>query len=101
MFRKLNTCAVPGYAPLCLDSNDPDTIACGFKQRLLRNVPIGDKNELEGLRTFVREYLRKHVPKAQPLEFEEWLSTTTYSESRKQELRLSHADLRGGAPNRR
>lgn len=100
MFRRLNTCAVPGYAPLCMDSNDPETVSCAFSQRLLRNIPPGDKPALERFRTFVRGFVSEHLPLVTPLPFEEWLQSTSYNEARKVELRAVHDSLRGGVPTR-
>lgn len=100
MFRRLNSCAVPGYAPLCMDTNDPDTVECAFKQRLLRDVPPSDKGVLERLRSFVKEYCSTNVPRARNMEFEEWLEGTSYNQQRKDQLRAAHDTLRGGRPTR-
>ncbi len=99
MFRRLNMGAIPGYAPICVDSNDPDTIRNAFTSRLLRELPEADDVVLEDLREFVRSWVRSHVPRVNILEFEEWLaSTTSYNEARKQELREAFEGLRGGFP---
>lgn len=100
MFRRLNYCAVPGYAPLCMDSNDPDTVDCAFRQRLLREVPKGDPQLLKEFEEFVGAYLTKNVPIVEPMEFEEWLESTSYSEARKQDLRNTYIEMRGAVPNR-
>lgn len=101
MFRRLNYCAVPGYAPVCMDSNDPDTVGCAFKKRLFRDLPPARAGFYEEFRTFVRRFLSEHVPHVQPLEFETWLEGTSYNEARKGELRLAFAELRGGPPTAR
>lgn len=101
MFRRLNHCAVPGYAPLCMDSNDPDTVDCAFKQRLFRHVPVPKKGMLKKLKKFVRDFLSAHVPVVTPMSFEDWLSSTSYNEARKAELRKAYDSLRGGRPTRR
>jgi len=101
MFRRLNHCAVPGFAPLCMDSNDPDTIGCAFKKRLLRDLPPAREGFLEEFRTFVKNFLSRHVPKVQPVSFEEWLQGTSYNEARKTELREAYESLRGGCPDSR
>lgn len=98
MFRRLNSCAVPGYAPLCMDTNDPDTVECAFKQRLLRDVPPSNKGFLQRFRSFVRQYLASKVQRARHIEFEEWLEGTSYNEQRKDQLRAAHDSLRGGRP---
>ena len=101
MFRRLNSCAVPGYAPLCMDTNDPDTVECAFKQRLLRDVPDSDAGTLERFRIFVKKFLVENVPKARNMGFEEWLASTSYNQQRKDQLREAYDQLRGGRPTRR
>lgn len=102
MFRRLNYCSIPGYSPLCMDSNDPDTVACAFKQRLLRDVPPTNAAFLQEFRKFVKDYLKMFVPVVQLLfdkeEFERWLESTSYNEARKNELRVSYDSLNGGRP---
>lgn len=101
MYRRLNSCAVPGYAPVCMDSNDPDTVECAFKQRLMRDVPPPQPGVLDRFRTFVRKFLEDNVPKTHEMEFGEWLESTSYNEQRKDQLRQAYEDLRGGRPSRK
>lgn len=101
MFRRLNLCAIPGLAPICCDSNDPETVKCGYLKRLLRKLPATDEAELQAIRLFVRKFLKENIPAARKLGFEEWLASTTYSEARKQELRVAYFQLRGGRPTSR
>jgi hypothetical protein len=84
-----------------MDSNDPETVDCAFKQRLLRTVPTPKSGVLSRLKSFVRTYVRDHLPVVEPLEFEEWLETTSYNNDRKDQLRKVHDDLRGGRPTRK
>jgi len=98
MFRRLPYCAVPGYAPICCDSNDPDTVLCSFAQRLLRTIPVARPDCLERFGKFVHDFCRKNVPRVHVLTFEGWLTSTNYSIERKDELRRAYADLRGGRP---
>jgi hypothetical protein len=101
MFQSLSVC-IPGLAPVCVDSNDPDTVKCGFFKRLLSPVPQKNPVLLLKLKLFVREFCRTHVPKVRRLDFEEWLeSCGSYNEARKDELRRAHADLRGGRPTKK
>ncbi len=100
MFRRLEFCSVAGLAPICLDTNDPDTVLCGFAKRLMRPVPVPDPSSLDKLREFVAAWLNAHIPQARRLSFEEWLATTSYNEARKQELRVAHFALYGGRPTR-
>lgn len=99
MFRFMNHIMIPGYAPICCDSNDPFTVECGLKKRLCRDLPVPDVEILLRFKQFVRDYLEAKVGHSQPLEFEEWLATTSYTVKRKQELRLTYERLRGGTPN--
>jgi hypothetical protein len=100
MFRRLNFCAVEGMAPICMDTNDPDTVLCGFSKRLMREVPTPDAHLLSELTEFVKTWLDENVPQARKMSFEEWLDSTSYNEARKQELRVSYFELRGGRPTR-
>lgn len=100
MYRRLNHCAVPGYSPLCMDSNDPDTVDCAFRQRLLREVPKADPVLMKEFEKFVGAYLNENVPVVEPMDFEEWLNSTNYSESRKNDLRETHREMRGACPSR-
>lgn len=98
MFRQLPLFSVRGYGPICLDTNDPHTVECSFKKRLMRDVPPYNKALLVELSDFVRNWLTENVRPVVPLPFEEWLSTTTYNEERKQELREAFNRLRGDVP---
>lgn len=101
MFRRLNHCAVPTYAPLSMDSNDPDTVQCSFLKRLLRDVPVAKPGILREFKEFVRRYLVANVRKSEPLDFEEWLEGTSYNTTRKEELRAVYDLERGAPPGRR
>jgi len=99
MFRRLNHCAVPGFAPICMDSNDPKTVECAFKQRLMRDVPEANPVWLSEFTAFVHDYVQR-FPCVRVLDFEEWLASTTYNESRKNELRQAYDRLGGGRPTK-
>lgn len=98
MFRRL-LCAVPGYYPICCDTNDPETQVAGLKKRLLRDVPEADPSWLTEFAAFVDQWLADNVPRASSLlSFEEWLETTSYTIERKNELRSVWLGLRGYPP---
>jgi len=99
MFRRLPYCAVPGYAPICLDSNDPETVACGFKQRLARVVPPADPELLKEFSKFCSLEASK-LPSLLPMTFEEWLENTNYNENRKNQLREAFERNHGSPPER-
>jgi len=99
-FRKLRDGAVPGYSPLSLDRNDPETVDCAFRQRLLRDLPPPREGRLRSFALFVKRFLGEHVPVVRPMEFEEWLGSTSYNEERKKQLREAWQSLRGGRPTR-
>lgn len=101
VYRRLPVGAVPGYCPIVVDSNDPQTVASAFNQRLLRQLPTANPILLTRLKAFVQEYCRTHVRKVGIPDFEEWLAHTNYNENRKAQLRLARESLRGGPPTLR
>jgi hypothetical protein len=100
MFRRLNHVAIPGYAPLCMDSNDPETVSHAFECRVLRDVPEPPPGALKGFSEFVAKFLEEHVPAADPYTFEEWLALTSYNEDRKKQLRASYDYCHGQPPTK-
>lgn len=101
MFRKLNHCAIPGYGPICVDTNDPLTIECSLKKRLMRTLPTPDPQWVRGLMEFTQKFCEEYLDVVTPLSFDEWLDTLTFSEERKDQLREAHDQLRGGRPRKR
>lgn len=101
MWRRLRHCAIPGYSPICMDSNDPQTVEYAFMKRLLRDIPVPNSTVLDEFAEFVSGFLSSHVPRVAPLSFQEWLDSTGFNEARKDQLRQAHHDLRGGRPTRR
>lgn len=100
MFRLLEKrLAVPGYSPISMDSRDPHTVECGFKKRLLRDVPEPNNEFLEEFKAFVYQWCSDNLPQVQPMQFEEWLSSTSYTEPRKDELRLAYDQNKGSRPS--
>lgn len=103
MFRRLPWGAVPGYAPICVDSNDPDTVRDAFLARLMRPVPKFDPVVLAEFKKFV-ETKAASLPTVDvgSVSFEEWIDTRpSYNEQRKEQLRTAFASLRGGAPTKK
>lgn len=100
-FRRLPFGFVPGYCPITLDANDPDTVNCAFRQRLLRRVPNYDPVVLALFQTFVRDWVREKIPVARQISFEEWKTSLSFNEARLQELQEAYDALRGGPPTRR
>lgn len=102
MFRLMNKgLFLDGYAPICMDSNDPETVKYGILKRLMRDVPSVKPEVLADIRKFVRAWCAAHLKRVRVLDFEEWLATTSYTEARKNELRLAYAMNRGGVPSKR
>lgn len=99
MFRFMGHFRVPDYSPICVDSNDPFTVECSLKKRLCRDLPKPDIEVLLRFRQFVRDYLTCYVGKAEKLDFEDWLSNTSYTLARKEELRRVWNSMKGGRPN--
>lgn len=100
MFRRLNHMHVPGYAPICLDSNDPKTVAAGAVKRYLRDVPKADPVLIRKFSAYVKQFVET-LPKVDPMSFDEWLEGTSYNEERKNQLRAANDELRGGRPSRK
>lgn len=100
MFRRLPTCAIPGYAPICLDTKDPETVACGFKQRLLRVLPKADPVLMARFHDFCVHEASK-LPSTVPMDFDTWLESTSYNQARKDELIAANAMNMGGCPPRK
>lgn len=103
VFRRLNYGAVNGFAPICLDSSDPQTVDDAFKARLLRDIPKHDPEFLALFKRFVeREVALLPVVDPSKVDFEEWVtSRESYNEERIQQLREAHYALKGGPPTRR
>jgi len=91
---------VPGYAPICLDSNDPKTVAAGAVKRYLRDVPKADPVLIRKFSAYVKQFVET-LPKVDPMSFDEWLEGTSYNEERKNQLRAANDELRGGRPSRK
>jgi len=101
MFRQLGEdVCVPGFAPISMDTGDPETVANGFKQRICRDVPTPNDARLAELKRFVAAWLKENLPVVEVWPFEKWLESTSYNEARKEELRRAHASLRGGSPTK-
>jgi len=81
-----------------MDSNDPDTVDCAFRQRLFRDLPDADEATMVRFKDFVSNYVRENIPKAKVNSFDKWISSTSYSEQRKDELREAYDKLKGGRP---
>lgn len=100
MFRRLQ-CAVEGFAPLCMDTNDPETVVNGFLKRLLRTVPVPKPDLLEELKQFNKSLCERLIPRIEVGSFKDWLDGTKFNDARKAELQLAHDNLQGGPPSKR
>jgi hypothetical protein len=100
MFRQLRG-AVPGYAPISNDTNDPDTQVQGLRKRLLRDIPAPDPTFLAEFKAFVHGYVQRFASPRERMDLETWLAGTTYTEARKNELREADAENRGTYPDSR
>lgn len=101
MFRMLPYVAIPGYSPICLDSNDPHTVQLAFEQRLMRKTPSPDPVFLQRFVKFVDTWLQDHMSAVHVMSFTEWLDTTSYDLNRKKQLTEAFDSLRGGLPSKR
>jgi len=101
----LNKVYMPGFAPICMDGNDDETLRQGFLKRILKDVPQPDTNLLSEFKEFVQQTLDKYYPKnIDVMSFEEWLQSTTYNEERKNTLRdiyiRNNGEISGNASSR-
>lgn len=88
--------ACKGYAPICCDSNDPKTQIAGIIKRMGRELPPLDLAEVAKFKQFVNQWLLRNLtPLDTVLTFEEWLESTSYTLSRKNELRRELAKCNG------
>jgi hypothetical protein len=101
MFRMLPEGAILPFSPISLDSNDNQTVACGFQKRLLREVPQPQPELLLQLKQFTQRYLEANLSRVHVPDFETWLASTAYNEARKNELRTVKEELHGGFPTKR
>lgn len=100
MFRMLPYGAVPGYSPICCDSNDPQTIIDGLVKRMGRTMPVPDDVFLDAFSRYVDAWLATHLtPLSNIMSFNEWLDSTSYTLARKKEL-TAVFDATLGMPNR-
>lgn len=87
------------FTPIVPDPYDIENQRRGLIKRLARDLPIADDDLVRGLSDYTDRYLAKHcVPLETILEFEEWLAQTSYSESRKAQLREAEEKLNGAKP---
>lgn len=85
---------VRGLAPISPDLNDPATLRNGFAKRVCRDTPIANQLKLGELRLFIKRWLQQHHPnKVTVYSFEEWLASTNYNETRKNQLRKAKVQL--------
>lgn len=88
MFRRLNHGFVSGYGPICVDSRHVGTCAAGVAKRMAQDLPVPNPDRLAKLRKFAATWARKYLPTPiVPLQFDEWLESTSYSTDRKESLR--------------
>ncbi len=89
-------CHVEGAALPKADPSDPNTVLAGTLKRFLMKPPDPDAEKLEGLRQFVRTWVRENLT---PLSsdsdctIETWLSKTSYPAWRKEQLLRKYRSL--------
>lgn len=98
VYRKLPIVNIRNYAPICLDTNDPFTIDCGLKQRLMRDIP--EAPNLKQFRDFVKEFV-SHLPLAKQMTYQEWRDRVQAPDSRKLQYDVAYNKLRGGRPSKK
>lgn len=96
-------CAIPGFAPLCWDTNDPSNTWAACAKRLLRPLPTPDP---EIQRQFF-DFCRKEPgrlglsPLTYVMTYEEWEDSLSFNEARKEQLRAAAAQYCYKIPPRR
>lgn len=99
--------ALPYFAntftgPLSADPRDWLTQVLGLAKRLLRTTPPVDQAVVNRFRIHVRRWLRRNlVPLNKILSFDEWLESTEYTMSRKDQLRKLWFDMHESRPTKR
>jgi len=87
---------VIGAAACHVDCDDPDTVAAGVYKRVGLDPPPADVNEVAGLKTFVRKWVRENLVPLDPnsdASFEAWLVRCPYPEWRKKQLSAAYSEV--------
>ncbi len=99
MYRRLPLVSIPGYVPICWDTNDPRTFDVAFSKRLMRDLPEPDTNELENMKQFVRKWVREHINPVEKLTVKDWImGIKGINDKRRQELFDAYERNKGGLP---
>lgn len=81
----------------CPDLNDPYSLEQGFLQRIGRKMPEDRSGFCGKLRTFTKSFIEarriRKVSSLSDLSVEKWLTTTSYNEARKEQLRQCLEDV--------
>lgn len=96
VYAQLPWGAVPGYAPLCWDGNDPATVTAGYMKRLLRDMPEPKPWFLPELTEFVKANL--HYRAARHMTYEEWRAGANFPEWRLKQYDRANDLNHGCAP---
>lgn len=87
---------IPGFAPISVDGNDVNSTVRGFTKRILADLPIARDGFYDEFEKFVDLFCECYlIPLRSIMNFEEWLKTTSYSDSRKEQLRKIVKEIRG------
>lgn len=103
MFRQLPFGHVPGLVPSCRDSNHAPTQVDALSRRLCRSLPPIDPSTLTCFSSYVQSWCERNltpIPAGGLMTFEEWLESTNYPGSRKEELRRVYAEGHGAIPSK-
>lgn len=97
-------CEVLGAALPHPDPSDPQTMEAGVRKRFAMKPPDADKTFLRDFSRFVRDWVRKNIPRLEPdcdQSFDSWLLRTNYPDWRKEELREVYGKLEGDIHQRK
>lgn len=89
-------CILLGFANPHVCIADAATAALGAFKRLFHKHPTPDKSTMLRFKKFVRKWLRKNLKPlsdSDVLDFEAWLASTNYTQTRKNQLRIKYSKM--------
>jgi len=89
---------LPHVAPVVYDGNWNRNIEQAYLYRSLQPLVEMTDEFYSQFRSFTQEFCHLHFDKCVPMDFEDWLSTTSYTLVEKRRLRLVNDDLGIGFP---
>jgi len=105
MFRRLRWGHCRGFAPICCDTNDPDSIYCGFVKRLMRDLPSPQESRLHDCSRFIDNWLKTHMTPIKGANYDDmykdWRAHLVFPLSRLKQYDEAHEALGNSPPSRK